>query len=412
MKVIFITDSYYPNPSPNAICVGKLLGELERRKIKTTIIALRTFSKDVKIIEDDNVCFVEPDRYYSTWYEINAKKDCKKIRFMKHVFRLRGALYGLFWPLMSITHLNRYKKELNRVLSKYDDEDIIVVGVYKSLEAALAGAQVKKFFKQAKYILYTLDAVSSSNIPTIFGSKSIAQKSINRWERILFDAYDSIYLMKAHRETYSDERFRKYHKKMHFVDIPLLDTTNESFEIIREPETKHLVFTGSMSKRTANPMFFLKLISAIKDSNIILDFYGKIFDDEILEAINNCPNAIYHGQLPYDKMKEIQSGAFALLNFGNFTPCGIPCKIFEYFSTGKPVISCFKIDDDASKPYMEKYPNALLIDERRPIDENAERLISFLNSKFTYDRNEINRLYKDNTPAATVDMIISDALKL
>lgn len=61
---------------------------------------------------------------------------------------------------------------------------------------------------------------------------------------------------------------------------------------------------------------------------------------------------------------------------------------------------------------MEKYPNALLIDERRPIDENAERLISFLNSKFTYDRNEINRLYKDNTPAATVDMIISDALKL
>lgn len=411
MKVVFVTDSYYPNPSPNAICVGKLREEFERRGINTTIIALRTFPKKAKIPEDANVCFVEPDRYYSTWYEINDKKDYKRIRLMQHVFRLRGALYGLFWPLMSLTHLNRYKNKLMKILKQCNDEEIIIVGVYKSLEAALAVAQVKKKCRRAKYILYTLDAISGSNIPTIFGSKSIAKNSISRWEHILFDAYDAIFLMNSHKRTYLNEKYRKYHGKMRFVDIPLLDISNNFMTSNVESEIKHLVFTGSMSKRTADPSYFLSLINEFQDSNIIIDFYGKIFDDEILKAINNCPCAIYHGLLPYDNVAKIQNEAYALLNFGNFTPCGIPCKIFEYFSTGKPIISCFKIDDDASKPYMEKYPNALLIDERKAIDENVENLMSFLNSKFISAKNTIHQLYIDNTPAATVDMIISDSLK-
>lgn len=411
MKVVFVTDSYYPNPSPNAICVGKLREEFERRGINTTIIALRTFPKKAKIPEDANVCFVEPDRYYSTWYEINDKKDYKRIRLMQHVFRLRGALYGLFWPLMSLTHLNRYKNKLMKILKQCNDEEIIIVGVYKSLEAALAVAQVKKKCRRAKYILYTLDAISGSNIPPIFGSKSIAKNSISRWEHILFDAYDAIFLMNSHKRTYLNEKYRKYHGKMRFVDIPLLDISNNFMTSNVESEIKHLVFTGSMSKRTADPSYFLSLINEFQDSNIIIDFYGKIFDDEILKAINNCPCAIYHGLLPYDNVAKIQNEAYALLNFGNFTPCGIPCKIFEYFSTGKPIISCFKIDDDASKPYMEKYPNALLIDERKAIDENVENLMSFLNSKFISAKNTIHQLYIDNTPAATVDMIISDSLK-
>lgn len=411
MKVVFVTDSYYPNPSPNAICVGKLCEEFKDRGIETTIIALRTFPQKAKIPEDANVCFVEPDRYYSTWYEINDKKDYKRIRLMQHVFRLRGALYGLFWPLMSLTHLNRYKNKLMKILKQCNDEEIIIVGVYKSLEAALAVAQVKKKCRRAKYILYTLDAISGSNIPTIFGSKSIAKNSISRWEHILFDAYDAIFLMNSHKRTYLNEKYRKYHGKMRFVDIPLLDISNNFMTSNVESEIKHLVFTGSMSKRTADPSYFLSLINEFQDSNIIIDFYGKIFDDEILKAINNCPCAIYHGLLPYDNVAKIQNEAYALLNFGNFTPCGIPCKIFEYFSTGKPIISCFKIDDDASKPYMEKYPNALLIDERKAIDENVENLMSFLNSKFISAKNTIHQLYINNTPAATVDMIISDSLK-
>ena len=97
-----------------------------------------------------------------------------------------------------------------------------------------------------------------------------------------------------------------------------------------------------------------------------------------------------------------------LLNFGNATPCAIPCKIFEYFSTGNPVISFLKIDDDASEPYVQRYPNSLMIDERKAIQENAELFVRFINSKHIADKEKIKKAFIDNAPETTVNKILKD----
>ena len=159
MRVIFVTDSYFPKPSPNALCVSKLKGEFERRKIDVHIVALRTFDRETILVPDNNsVTFVEPNRAYSALIQANTSGDSKKIARLSKLFRLRGAVYGLFWPLMSLRHLNNYVNALRNVLDQ-SDEETVVIGVYKSLEAALAGAIVKKTYSKAFYILYTLDAV-------------------------------------------------------------------------------------------------------------------------------------------------------------------------------------------------------------------------------------------------------------
>ena len=61
MRVIFITDSYYPSPSPNAICVKKLKDVFDEKEITTDIIAVRTFSKNTKLLRDNSIHFVNPD---------------------------------------------------------------------------------------------------------------------------------------------------------------------------------------------------------------------------------------------------------------------------------------------------------------------------------------------------------------
>lgn len=407
MKVVFITDSYYPKPSPNAICVSKLRHEFENRGIDTEIITIRTFARNVKRPDDKKLHFIEPDFFYSSWYEIYSRKNRILTRVMQLVFKLRGAIYGMFWPLMSLTHLSRYKRKLRDIMSLEIDKEVIVIGVYKSLEAALAGAEIKKEFAEAKYILYTLDSIASSNIPTIYGSKKIAWNSIKKWEDKLFEEYDFLYLMKSHRPTYTGDRYKKYLDKMRFVDIPLFCISTKEQSTHTSP-TKRLVFTGSMASKTADPRYFLKVVESVGDDSIAIDFYGKIYDQDILDAISRSKYAKYRGLLSHEDVTYKQKKAFVLLNFGNYTACGIPCKIFEYFSTGKPIISCFKIDEDASKPYMEKYPNAILIDERKPIEENALSLKAFLASDFSYDMSSLSDLFYDNTPKATVDLILSD----
>ncbi|MCM1218753.1 MAG: hypothetical protein NC548_30070 [Lachnospiraceae bacterium] len=407
MKVIFITDSYYPRPSPNAICVRRLKDEFERRGIPSNIITLRNFYRISEPYEC-NVKYVKPDILYSSWFKANENNnECKKKLLIK-IFRLRGVINGFFWPLSSTTHIRRYLKAIGEELKKGDGETIII-GAYKSLEGAVAGAIAKKRFKAGKYILYSLDAMSGSVIPNIYGSKTIGVHSIKRWEKSLFKSYDYIYLMDSHASFYRKAEYNLFRNKFRFVGIPLFVPRINNHPCKSVSNTKrHMVFTGSMAVSTADPRYFLDLINAIERDDIIVDFYGKIFHDEILEKIKCSPYAKYHGTQSHEVILEIQQQADVLLNFGNFTPCGIPCKIFEYFSSGRKVISCYKIDDDASKPYIEKYPNSLLIDERRSKAENAVSLIKFLDNQYTVDSNLILETFKFNTPEATVSQIISD----
>ena len=138
------------------------------------------------------------------------------------------------------------------------------------------------------------------------------------------------------------------------------------------------------------------------------DSDGSKEDKTVLNLIEHSRYAIFHGKVSHDEIVKIQDNADFLLNFGNATPCAIPCKIFEYFSTGNPVISFLKIDDDASEPYVQRYPNSLIIDERKAIQENAELFVRFINSEHIADKEKIKKAFIDNAPETTVNKILKD----
>ena len=407
MNVIFVTDSYYPNPSPNAICVEKLRDVFNNRNIKTDIIALRTFPKLMNNSTDEHVHFVSPDLLYELLYKYNKSDRKYLMKCVFFLFKIRSLFNGMFWPLMSIPHLFRYTIKIGKLL-KQNDGDTIVVGVYKSLEAALAGAIAKKIWGRGVYFLYTLDAVSGSIIPKIYGSARISHNSIKRWERFLFKNYDFLFLMSSHESYYSQKEYDLCRHNFRYVDIPLFAARKLSINI-REDKI-HLVFTGSLSTTTAYPVYLLKILDFLQDDSLTVDFYGNIADASILDLIEHSKYANYFGQLTHDEVVTKQNNADFLLNFGNDTPCAIPCKIFEYFSTGKPVVSFLKIDEDASKLYVEKYPNSLIIDERDSVEMSAQLFHNFIHTNHEIDIKKVELAFTDNAPESTVNKMINDFL--
>lgn len=405
MRVIFITDSYYPSPSPNAICVKKLKDVFDEKKIATDIIAVRTFSKNTELPHDSSVHFVNPNFLFSALIEAKATNNLKRFNFISKLFKVKGALYGLFWPLISLSNIIKYTIAVGKMLNK-STEETIVVGVYKSLEGAVSGAIVKKIWKRGTYVLYTLDAISGGIIPKVLKCQYISNKSIKRWERFLFKAYDSLFVMQSHKKYYDSNEYLLFRNKLHYVDIPLFYMRTVKENILNEGRI-HFVFTGGISKRTANPLYFMQILDYLHDERFVFDVYGKIYDRDIEEILMSSKYTKYHGTVSHEKVLEIQSYSNCLLNFGNYIPCAIPCKIFEYFSTGKPIISFMKIDDDASLPYITKYPNSLVIDERLSIEINAlslKRYVDVLSSTCVED---LRSIFFDNTPEATVDQILA-----
>ena len=165
LRILFVTDSYNPAPSPNAICVERLKRDFEAKGIACNVIALRTFSTHLQYPIDSTVNFVEPDYIYNRLFDAQFTQNSSKMDRMLKVSKLRGAIYGLFWPLVSVTHLHRYVKAIGKFLHHHKNEQVAVIGVYKSLEAALACAIAKKKYNKGTYFLYTLDAVAGSIIP-------------------------------------------------------------------------------------------------------------------------------------------------------------------------------------------------------------------------------------------------------
>ena len=125
------------------------------------------------------------------------------------------------------------------------------------------------------------------------------------------------------------------------------------------------------------------------------------------------------GRLAGEALEKEYEAADILVNIGNAVDNQMPSKIFEYISTGKPVINIYKSADCPTLKYMEKYPAALNIfegDIEANLAETAKRVREFcLESRGKRVPAEtIRNLYAENTFdhfAGTLGRVIDGALR-
>ena len=109
------------------------------------------------------------------------------------------------------------------------------------------------------------------------------------------------------------------------------------------------------------------------------------------------------GPLAPDTAEAELEKADILLNLGNASDTQLPSKIFEYFSTCKPVLTLAKSPTDPSLPYLEKYPLSLTIQESEGLEPAVlEKVRDFLakNACARCDSQQVARLFEANTPRA------------
>lgn len=109
------------------------------------------------------------------------------------------------------------------------------------------------------------------------------------------------------------------------------------------------------------------------------------------------------------------SSADFLINFGNNNTHMTPCKIFEYMSYGKPIISVSPIKDEPSSRYLEKYPLSLIIKEyENNVADDIEKLKNFVSHDLKLDQSEfdkLNGLFYLNKPEAFIKVIKKEVLQ-
>lgn len=419
MKILYILGAYKPNMSANGVCSDNVITRLLEEGHEVT--ALVNAVKGVPYRSEDGsltVVRVRPRLYTRLSENAEACRQAHPLRsriigvFAKVINKVHLMLTLPWWPRVSPLVACRFKNDAIK-LHKEKHFDA-VISVYTPIEALLAGYSLKVHFPEIKFYPYFLDSLSGGFGPRLFSKKRIIKHGL-RIEKKIFPYAEKIIVMRASRQHH--ERYNGgYLKKTVFLDVPSFckkETYIEEGRVKKPGAPLKFLYVGSISYAVRDPSELIRVLTEIREENIICEFVGKIDCPHLFEPLREKlgDRLILSGQLPHSEVIKKISNADVLLNIGNRISTMIPSKIFEYIAYKKPIISTYMIDGEPSARYLKDYPLALLLDCRE-IGNFDERIKAFLKKTETerVDEEQLKEIYRLNTPEAFTEIISGDTL--
>ncbi|MBR0214875.1 MAG: hypothetical protein IJL95_09160, partial [Solobacterium sp.] len=125
-------------------------------------------------------------------------------------------------------------------------------------------------------------------------------------------------------------------------------------------------------------------------------------------------NVTFIDPVPAAEAEAVMMAADVLVNIGNSVDNQIPSKIFDYISSGRPVLNLYKIRNCPSLHYFREYPAVVHVFEDDAENPDTIRTVrDFLDNArqmILPDAAMIRQIWKENTPE-TVRAHIMDALR-
>ena len=162
-------------------------------------------------------------------------------------------------------------------------------------------------------------------------------------------------------------------------------------------------FFGSMYREIRDPRPAIALFNEVaKDPEIDVRFAGRLEALSEEELFPKNGNIQYLGKLSGDDLAKAYAETDVLINIGNSVDNQMPSKIFEYISTGKPIINIYKSPECPTLKYLTRYPLALNLPEedlKADLPNKAAEVQTFIKANKTnrVPAAEIQKTFEANT---------------
>lgn len=408
MRFLFIVTELF---SANGVCVQAIMNELHADGHKVFCLTNReqgpnSQHKSCKA----TVYTVRPRWMYTMMKYMERVKGKYRRKFLSKVWRImnkaRLALAVPTWPLISPLYSIRYSRKVSEIHNEVGFD--IIIPVYSQIDPLIAACYLKHKNKSVVVIPYLLDSLSGGYGPRVFSDSWIKHRGIH-WERLLFKNADAVIAMNSSKDHYLHIGYEEaYVAKMRYLDIPLFIPSAMDSKQKKIDGKISLLYLGTVKRGVRSARHFLQVLSMLDDVPFEMFFYGTDLDElrTMIQNIDNIPWLHVMAGVDHASAKKLIHTADYLVNFGNKNPNMVPSKVFEYMSSGKPIISTRPSKLDPSAEYLSKYPDACILDERSTIEDNAGQLRQFLSqSRSAVDVIALERVLYLNTPKAFIDTI-------
>lgn len=396
-KILLLCGYYHSDSNANAVCEQNIAKELKKRGYSVYTISY-SFKKELDYSQNEIVVQISVLKRIIEY--LHCKRNVFIFRLLHKVFVvIRKIIIAPFFPSVpSLSKVSYYKSAIKLIEEEKIDT---IIGFYKPFDAIECAYILKKRFKdRIKVFTYHLDLlnVSEDRNTVIRKYKEFNAKRFFSKEICLID---HIFIPCSEENKYNNNNIS-------YVDFPLFEENSECLpsEIEFDKSSVNIVYIGSLDFTNRNPKFFISLIDKANEvlkKKIIFHIWGNVPQ----ELICNSRNIAYHGTIQHRYVMDILKKCDYVVNIGNLTTYQwIPSKIFQLFSTGKPIINIIRHPLDVSQDYFNIYSNSCdLYEYNHNIEDMTRKLIDYLTDGLGKLSHNANILFDRSRPSYFVSEV-------
>jgi len=414
-RIVFIVEGYYPKYSATGACANSIVEELSSGC--HIIVIDRKSSRELGKAED-NHCQILRYNYFDNRIRLFTDEKLASAKRLKRILltsiKTAGRGYGFLSYWLRRRSINKQRvdaifKELQGINGKID----AIIPLCLPFEGITAAIRYKRKVSANVKIIPILFDVFSEN-PTLHRTENNKKRRYNKHiqsEKEMCEQSDRLLFVEAWK-NHLNQYFGEYKEKFCQIEHPLLKRVFSDETVTYDSEKINIVYTGALYKKIRSPMFSLKLLSGLieRDSRIVLHFYINGDCDAMVNSYcEKYPgNIINHGAVPRETAKAAMLASDILLSIGNMDANQIPSKIFEYISTGKPILHFSCIKNDPVINILKVYSNSFCMESTEQINPQQEAGVLEItgNKGKQIEFEEVERIYFNAVPKFTADKIL------
>jgi len=380
-RILFVTDTYYPDSSATTTLA---------RRTAEALVQLG-YSVDAYPSEISGNHFSYPDSY-------NGVKIC----------RTEGGSGENNAPVKATEDHIATQTQVNRLACLLDVENYdCVFSVAVAFEVnflvhdAIARSSNSKWFPMA-YDPYAYD-------PHV--TKKQRQERAVREIDALKDATKVFFLTEFKEDYIGSPIEEKIEWFMLPCIRPIVHSTSSVKTITFDETYINCVFLGDFYYGVENTDFIFRLFEPL-DKNIRLYTVGNLCDfGPTVEFWKNKLGDRYicHERVSQEEAHNIMLDCDVLVSMGHDSANMCPSKIIDFISSGKPILHIKKIEDCCGEKYLQKYPNKYCIYQNDTLTQTRVNEVGWFIMKAkgakSISFNELKVLYGDFTMETLIEKI-------
>ena len=400
-RLVVAVGGYYPAYTPPGICLEKVVAYL-KKSYDITIIAWRRSNEIAADAFDfDCVRIVQ----VSDWLN---RQQVKKVPYSHPFWNLCRRIVSL--PRFESRFYCVRRLMFRELCRQYADSPFsLLVSVAFPATIHWGCMDFVGIHQNVRWLTYSTDTYHKSKIGSRF---SLLSKMRSRAELAAYRAADHNFFSREIMNVCQDFLGPEVLAKSSVLDYMLFEpSTPSGFDTgFLKPDRINLLYAGGFIEKARSPEYFMSILEKLPpESRIIWHVFSSgCYADVLADFARRHPDRLVcHRPVKVHEIRDVMNACDILVNVSNDMDQFFPSKVFDYLSTGKPILN-FTYPKRLKNPLFEKHPHYLDVEMFGDAAADAARVQAFCETNLGrgMTSQEVFALYPEYTPERNLQELL------